>query len=90
MCILILFDSTMRWFISKSYARWAHLFKGTRVTPAFPVKRPIPPAINAAFCSCRQTTVLIFESDSVSNTLSIFAPGMPKTYSPRDRPTTCS
>src|SRR5258708_16931989 len=27
----------------------------TNATPAFPVMRPIPPAMNAAFCSCRQT-----------------------------------
>ncbi len=53
----------------------------TSVTPALPVMRPMPPAMNAAFCSWRQTTVLILESSSVSNTLSIFAPGMPKTYS---------
>src|SRR4051812_41853755 len=37
--------------------------------------------MNAAFCSCRQTTVLILESNNVSKTLSIFAPGMPKMYS---------
>src|SRR5262249_55536841 len=53
----------------------------TSTTPALPVMRPIPPAMNAAFCSCRQTTVLILESTSVSNTLSIFAPGTPKMYS---------
>src|ERR1700747_1338363 len=53
----------------------------TNATPAFPVMRPIPLAMNAAFCSCRQTTVLILESKSVSKTLSIFAPGIPKTYS---------
>ena len=53
----------------------------TNVTPAFPVMRPMPLAMNAAFCSCRQTIVLIFESTSVSKTLSIFAPGMPKMYS---------
>src|SRR5215471_19333357 len=53
----------------------------TRATPALPVMRPIPPAMKAAFCSCRQTMVLILESTSVSNTLSIFAPGMPNTYS---------
>src|SRR5579871_6130566 len=53
----------------------------TSATPAFPVMRPIPLAMKAAFCSCRQTMVLIFESTSVSNTLSTFAPGMPKTYS---------
>src|SRR5262249_36975302 len=45
----------------------------TNATPALPVIRPIPPAMNAAFCSCRQTTVLIFESNNVSKTLSIFA-----------------
>src|SRR5262245_46861850 len=27
----------------------------TNVTPALPVMRPIPPAMNAAFCLCRQT-----------------------------------
>jgi hypothetical protein len=48
--------------------------------PAFDVMRPIPDAMKAAFCSCRQTTVLIVESRSVSKTLSILAPGMPKTY----------
>src|SRR5215831_14140756 len=53
----------------------------TSTTPALPVMRPIPPAMNAAFCSCRQTTVLIVESKSVSNTLSILAPGTPKMYS---------
>ena len=53
----------------------------TSATPAFPVMRPMPLAMKAAFCSCRQTMVLIFESASVSNTLSTFAPGMPKTYS---------
>src|ERR1700758_193527 len=53
----------------------------TSATPAFPVMRPIPLAMKAAFCSCRQTMVLILESKSVSNTLSTFAPGMPKTYS---------
>src|SRR5215468_6645308 len=53
----------------------------TNATPALPVMRPIPPAMNAAFCSCRQTTVLILEFNNVSKTLSIFAPGMPKTYS---------
>src|SRR5215472_989896 len=53
----------------------------TNATPALPVMRPIPPAMNAAFCSWRQTTVLILESNNVSKTLSIFAPGMPKTYS---------
>src|ERR1700683_538228 len=53
----------------------------TKATPALPVMRPIPPAMNAAFCSWRQTTVLILESNNVSKTLSIFAPGMPKMYS---------
>src|ERR1700716_4613290 len=53
----------------------------TRVTPALPVMRPMPPAMNAAFCSWRQTTVLILESNKVSKTLSILAPGMPKMYS---------
>src|SRR5215510_10863357 len=53
----------------------------TRATPALPVMRPIPPAIKAAFCSCRQTTVLILEPKRESKTLSIFAPGMPKIYS---------
>src|SRR5215469_4966566 len=53
----------------------------TKTTPALPVIRPTPLAMKAAFCSCRQTTVLIFESTSVSNTLSTFAPGIPKTYS---------
>src|SRR5262249_22754472 len=38
-------------------------------------------AMKAAFCSCRQTIVLIFESTSTSKTLSIFAPGRPKIYS---------
>ncbi len=49
-------------------------------TPALPVNLPIPPAMNAAFCSCRQTTVWIEDEARVSNTLSIFAPGIPKTY----------
>src|SRR5579863_3309582 len=53
----------------------------TKATPALPVIRPMPPAMKAAFCSCRQTIVLIRESRSVSNTLSILAPGTPKTYS---------
>src|SRR5262249_5851270 len=53
----------------------------TNATPALPVIRPTPLAINAAFCSCRQTIVLIFESRSTSKTLSIFAPGTPKMYS---------
>src|ERR1700756_5006729 len=53
----------------------------TNATPDFPVIRPMPLAMNAAFCSCRQTMVLIFESSSTSKTLSIFAPGMPKMYS---------
>src|SRR5580692_4916685 len=48
-------------------------------TPALPVNRPIPPAMKAAFCSCRQTTVSIEEDFKVSKTLSIFAPGMPNT-----------
>jgi len=52
----------------------------TNTTPAFDVIRPIPPAMKAAFCSCLQTTVLILESRSVSKTLSIFAPGIPKTF----------
>jgi hypothetical protein len=36
--------------------------------------------MNAAFCSWRQRMSLIFESTSALNTLSIFAPGIPKTY----------
>ena len=48
-------------------------------TPALPVSRPIPPAMKAAFCSWRHTTVSIEEDFSVSKTLSIFAPGMPNT-----------
>jgi hypothetical protein len=47
--------------------------------PALPVSRPIPPAMNAAFCSCRHTTVSIEEDFKVSKTLSILAPGMPNT-----------
>ena len=47
-------------------------------TPALPVIRPMPPAMNAAFCSCRQTTVWILESTRALKTASIFAPGMPK------------
>ena len=53
----------------------------TSTTPALPVRRPRPAAMKVAFCSWRQTTVLIVESTSASNTGSIFAPGMPKTYS---------
>ena len=49
--------------------------------PALPVMRPRPPAMKAAFCSWRQTTVLIFESTRALNTGSILAPGMPNTYS---------
>src|SRR5262249_35048439 len=55
----------------------------TTTTPALPVIRPIPPAMKVAFCSCRQTTVLILEPTRESKTLSIFAPGMPKIYSTR-------
>ena len=48
-------------------------------TPALPVMRPMPPAMKAAFCSCRQTTVSIFESTSALKTESILAPGTPNT-----------
>src|ERR1700732_1981639 len=47
--------------------------------PALPVMRPMPPAMKAAFCSCRQTTVSIVESTSALKTASILAPGTPKT-----------
>ena len=53
----------------------------TSTTPALPVSRPSPPAMKVAFCSCRQTTSLIFESTSASKTGSILAPGMPNMYS---------
>jgi hypothetical protein len=48
-------------------------------TPARPVMRPIPPAMKAAFCSWRQTMVLMRESTRALNTASIFAPGTPNT-----------
>jgi len=48
--------------------------------PAVPVMRPMPPAMKAAFCSCRQTTVSIFESTSALKTASILAPGTPNTW----------
>src|SRR5260221_9497514 len=48
-------------------------------TPALPVMRPMPPAMKAAFCSCRQTIVWILESTRALKTASFLAPGMPKT-----------
>ena len=50
-------------------------------TPGLPVIRPIPCAIKAAFCSWRATINFGPLSSSVSKTRSIFAPGIPKTYS---------
>ena len=51
----------------------------TMATPALPVSLPMPPAMNAAFCSWRQTTVWICDCASASKTRSIFAPGIPNT-----------
>ena len=53
----------------------------TSTTPGVPVRRPMAPAMNAAFCSCRHTTNCGPMSASTSKTASIFAPGTPKTYS---------
>ena len=52
----------------------------TSATPAFPVMRPTAAAIKAALASWRTGIMRIEESSSESNTLSIFAPGMPKTW----------
>ena len=50
-------------------------------TPGSPVIRPIPCAIKDAFCSWRATISFGPLSSKVSKTRSIFAPGIPKTYS---------
>ena len=55
-----------------------------KTTPGLPVKRPIPPAINEAFCSWRVTINFgAFGFTGWSNrskSRSILAPGTPKTY----------
>jgi len=48
-------------------------------TPAFPVIRPIPPAINAAFCSAANNCLNRGINESIE-TLSIFAPGIRRSF----------
>src|ERR1700739_2766600 len=50
----------------------------TTATPGVPVSRPTAAAMNAAFCSWRQTTTLSPLSWRAANTASILPPGIPK------------
>src|ERR1700741_2018457 len=52
----------------------------TSATPGVPVRRPTAAAMNAAFCSWRQTTNSGPPSSRASKTGSILAPGTPKMY----------
>ena len=51
-----------------------------RHTPMRPVSLPKAWAMNAAFCSCRQSTSWMGESSNAVNMLSTLAPGIPNTW----------